>query len=753
MAVKFMPILPVWIIVLVAAALVATLAYGSVILMRKQVPARWVSYLGALRLAAVGLLLICLLRPIVSYTIDVTRSPDLVVLVDTSASMAGDEPTRLAQTLEQIDQSGLADSLKEKFDVQWYVFDQEARRVQSRALARTQADGSRTDLAESLRSTWSDVQQRAWGTSSGITGAVSMLLITDGNDQGSEDVVAVARKLGFTIDTLAAADVPPAKPSSEVHITDVHGPRRVMLGSQCRFRMIVSQEGAAGVPLVVRLSEEGQNVATGEFSFEPGEPERQLELSHRPSSSGAKHYTVEITPVDGASASLASRPFELTVNVLPGVSNVLILEDNWRWEFRYLRRVLQDDPSFSFTAFLARGPGTYMQFAEPKRLVKLGGFPQSRAELEWFDILVLGDVEPQHWPPSLAPAINHLVVKQGKSLVVIAGPNLARMAQLAPIEALLPVVITPESAVPVPGPIAVTPSPEGAASSLFFLPESEEGRAAPVDWNDLPAMDQIYVPQRKKPAATVLAEADDPSGVGRKLIVMAEHTVGRGRVLYVGTDTLWKWQMLGRADEAGNTAYRYFWQQALRAMTPTRAAGRGVDIWLETDRSRYRSGETVRVSAEIEGATAAEEQKIEGHTILPDGRKVPLTLLADPVAPHVLRDELIAPSRGHYQITATMLSEGKMVSEVRTTFDVDDAPAETSRVRVNKAMLQYIASGTGGQVVDPADPRTWPGRESTDQIATSELRTVDLWSSFLLPVGLVLLLGFDWLVRLLRGFV
>lgn len=101
-------------------------------------------------------------------------------------------------------------------------------------------------------------------------------------------------------------------------------------------------------------------------------------------------------------------------------------------------------------------------------------------------------------------------------------------------------------------------------------------------------MDQIYVPQRKKPAATVLAEADDPSGVGRKLIVMAEHTVGRGRVLYVGTDTLWKWQMLGRADEAGNTAYRYFWQQALRAMTPTRAAGRGVDIWLETDRSRDR---------------------------------------------------------------------------------------------------------------------------------------------------------------------
>lgn len=54
-------------------------------------------------------------------------------------------------------------------------------------------------------------------------------------------------------------------------------------------------------------------------------------------------------------------------------------------------------------------------------------------------------------------------------------------------------------------------------------------------------------------------------------------------------------------------------------------------------------------------------------------------------------------SRGHYQITATMLSEGKTVSEVRTTFDVDDAPAETSRVRVDKAMLQYIASGTGGQ--------------------------------------------------------
>ena len=69
--------------------------------------------------------------------------------------------------------------------------------------------------------------------------------------------------------------------------------------------------------------------------------------------------------------------------------DVLVLQGAWRWDFKYLRRVLESDPNFSFTGFLPRGPGLYMQYGEPERGVQLSGFPGTRAELSGFDIIIL----------------------------------------------------------------------------------------------------------------------------------------------------------------------------------------------------------------------------------------------------------------------------------------------------------------------------------------------------------------------------
>ena len=69
--------------------------------------------------------------------------------------------------------------------------------------------------------------------------------------------------------------------------------------------------------------------------------------------------------------------------------DVLVLEDTWRWEFKYLRRVFEDDPSFSFTALLARGNGAFVHFAEPDRRSPLAGFPRGANDLDGFDLFLL----------------------------------------------------------------------------------------------------------------------------------------------------------------------------------------------------------------------------------------------------------------------------------------------------------------------------------------------------------------------------
>jgi hypothetical protein len=388
-----------------------------------------------------------------------------------------------------------------------------------------------------------------------------------------------------------------------------------------------------------------------------------------------------------------------------------------------------------------------MQFGEPDRRVNLGAFPQTRSELEWFDVIVLGDVNTRRWTEGLAQAINRLVVEDGKSLVVIAGPNLAQMAETPSLAALLPVELTRQSASPIEGPIDVRMSPEGARSPFFFNPPTAGSKA------ELPPMDQIYPPLRKKPAATVLLEAVSQANAYGNLIVMAEHTVGRGRVLFIGTDTLWKWQTLGPENDAGVTLYGLFWRQALRALGATQPGTGGASLWLLPDRTRYEAGGRVVLRAEAKAEREMLQPKIVANVIQPDDQQIPLAFAADPAAPGTYRAEFETTMAGQHRITASLSAEGQTLADTATAIDVEEPKSELAGTRVDTANLARIAAATGGRQINLADPGTWPAPDKLENQRVQQTQTFDLWNSYALMLLLCALLGADWLLRLLRGYV
>src|SRR5205823_992666 len=128
------------------------------------------------------------------------------------------------------------------------------------------------------------------------------------------------------------------------------------------------------------------------------------------------------------------------------------------------------------------------------------------------------------------------------------------------------------------------------------------------------------------------------------LIIMAEHTVGRGRVLYVGTDTLWKWQTRAEPPPGGVTPYKLFWQQALRALTPALPRRGGVSLTLQTERSRGTTHRPIRLRAEIESARPLTRPEVRATVTLPDDRRAPLVFAADPADPGLWQAEF-APAK------------------------------------------------------------------------------------------------------------
>jgi hypothetical protein len=744
------PVFPAgWIIAMTLILAVCTV-FASRHLVIKQVGRRWIAVLAALRVAAILLFVLCCLRPRLSYSRTVETRPGLLVLLDTSASMGlactNASPHRLARALEVLERPDLRSHLLDPYETRWYAFDQNVRSLSGGAQRGIKPKGDTTRLAAALETAW--MQDRGRGRAEG--NATRILLVSDGNDTGRDDPVETARRLGAPIDTLL---VPPAlaeRREPKIEIAGVQMPGRILAGSDTRLLVSLRQESAAERPLTLTLSEENRTVLTHDFEFGERERERRIAMTFRPAEAGIRRYTISVLPGGERESSKPPATYTATVQVENRRNEVLMLQGTWRWDFKYLRRVMEADPNFAFTGFLPRGSGLYMQYAEPDRRVQLAGFPRTRAELSWFDIVILGDPQPDDWPDALAPALYDLVVNDGKSLVVIAGPHLSQFNRHAELRALLPVELGATSARPVPGPIQPRISIDGAGSPLFFAPSAARGRQL---WSNLPLLDQVYAPVRKQPAATVLLEAARRANDHGRLILAAMQPVGRGRVLYLGSDVLWKWQMLPASDEAGNTPFTLFWQQALRAMQPARYSGGHVQAWLRPDRTRYRVGETMGLTLEVDSPPGEEQPTIEASATLPDGRTLPLLFTPIGGGPSRLRAEYRTQTAGSCRVEARVLQAGMPLARAETVLDVVPRRPETEQRETDLDLLEGIANATGGRLIDPDHPASWPPPREDTAAQTRVPATLDGWQHGWLPAMLILVLGIDWLIRLIKGYV
>jgi hypothetical protein len=666
------------------------------------------------------------LQPALSWSQTQAPRPTLAVLVDVSASMK----EHRAEIDAALMNGDFVAAIESRFHPRWFRFDRTSMPVSRGDLGRS-ADGATTRIADSLAAAHGFLHAEG-------TACPRVVLVSDGLDQSGDDAAELARRLGVRVDVLA----PSPKSSSAagaVEIADVQGTRRVLLGSETHFRVTLRGKSAAqDAKLNLHMTEDGKRLVDLPVAWKAGQREQVLTLAHRPGVSGTRTLQFQL-------ADAAAKPVDFPVQVVDSKFEILVLEDTWRWDYKFLHRLFEDDPSFRFTALLARGGGSFTQFGSPDRRVSLIGFPQSRGELEGFDLFFAGDVNPTRWPPRLASGLAQLVAEEGKSLVVIAGPQLASFLDVPELHALLPVELVPPSAKPLTGPVPVRLRGDAASSPFFF-------QISPDLVDALPPLDQIYPPLRKRPGATVLVEAAKHRNPYGPLVVAAEHTVGRGRVLFIATDTLWKWHTLAPAKD-GPTPYGLFWQQALRALTPERSRLGAADIWLRASCARAAVGQSVELVAEVQSERPLTGAKIEAQAALPDGERIPLVLTPEAARPNVYRAALAPPRPGTYAVAATVSVDGQRAAETHILVHVDEPRGETGDGSVDLAYLERLATMTGGKMIDPARPDTWPQPDESVAVSAPWTRTVALWDNFTLLLLLCGLLGIDWFARLMKGLV
>ncbi|MGP0064867.1 MAG: hypothetical protein ACLQGP_14870 [Isosphaeraceae bacterium] len=588
-------------------------------------------FLLALRLAATVALVLALFEPIAARVFDESVRGRVIVAVDVSQSMETADPGRpadarreLAQALElspgepveKISRREVARRLIDRKNAPIArLTDDHA--VDAFAFARTTAPATLDALAESLKNpTKADDPSRrmtdwqpalAEALRSGESGApvLGVVLVTDGRQNAPGDPMPIIDRLASrgmpVFPILVGSTVPPR----DAAIATVKAPETVYRGDVARIEATLKIDGYPGQEVIVTLDRPG------------GSPMRQTVRApadgriDRP----AVTFSVPLEQVGTAALSIAIGPLEgdirpdndrrnVMIQVVDDKANVLLVDGEARWEFRYLRNALARDPHAKTTAVVFHQPGS----AGATKPSYETAFPALRDPSEkqpdplgTFDLVIVGDVDPADLTTETWTRLESYVAERGGTLVLNPGPkSWAALLSQETTRKLLPVqdphlapvdssAIDPAHPAMPPG-VAMLPAAAGLETAAWPMLQldSDPARNRSI-WAGLPRMPWV-LSGRPKPGATLLATAggDDASAA------IAAQPYGLGKVLWIGTDGTWRWR-----HRVGDAYHHRFWGQVVRWATSSKLASGNAFVRFGPIRPRIEEGGDVRIQARI----------------------------------------------------------------------------------------------------------------------------------------------------------
>lgn len=734
--------------------------------------------LGLARLVALGLVVSSLFEPTAVVTESHSQQRTLPVLVDVSESMslndprknaqdvadaalalgmvkeAGMEADRIAMTLDANQRQAVLSSsrldlargilthhaapvlneLGADLDISYHSFGKSARLISddnipgAEELAGLKAVEPATSIATSLEA----------ASRSGITAPAGIVLLTDGIDDAS------SKRTEAVLQDLGARGIP---------VFPI--PIGLQQPDDISIRTIVMQEVAFSgdsVPVQVHLLSKGYERRTVKLSvtlndrpvsqkrvrLQGGLQIEDIDFNVDLYEKGAAKVAVAVEEFEDE-VSTANNRIERSIRVVNEKVNVLYIEGNNRWEFRYLSAILKRDPRLK-TTFIASSAGPEFARNSPEHIER---FPSKREEAFKYDLVILGDVDAGFFSPEELGLLEELIRDRGGSLLVLCGPTHTPSSYSGtPVETMLPVrfdaeskwELTSESAYPVL-------TPEGRSSMVMVLenePEENDrvwSRVAPLD--HLPPLTGV------KPGATVLATLSDAAAGSQQYPMVAWHRYGTGKCLSVATDRLWRLRF-----KTGDKYHWRVWSQSIQFLTLSRLMGEHKRIRLETDRTTYRDGEQVRLYAQVLDEDfepmvhPSFEISVNGVGDNPLREKV--SLQPDRTSPGLYEGFFTTAVPGRYRLEAN--EDEKEVSNT-TEFQVAVVNEELSDTNMRLEGLQRIAERTGGTcltVNELSKLKTLIGKEPLITTVRTERA---LWDNGWVAALLIGLLGMEWILR------
>ena len=764
--------------------------------------------LSTLRAAVVLAAIIMLFQPVLVFNSSRNIQRHVVALLDVSASMqipdnnlTPAEARRLPAPLQsraatlrrselalhllqgQKNGPGLLERLDNKYGVNFYTFGAfpiECRigdMAESNSLAKIRAPPDRqiqsTDIAAALEKATTDLLPEQ---------TAGIILLTDGRHNTAMPVEPLASKLGDQhIPIFPVVFGESRCPPTDAIVVSVDAPESVSTNDRIAFTVDLALNGLSGSNVTTTLFDGPTAVASNTVTPDSQTFRQQLQLSTVPQTGGLHYYRVEVAPFT-SEVDTNNNACNIPVQVNGDPIKVLLIDGYPRWEFRYLKNLFMERDQNVRLQYLLFHPDQITGI--PHRLPRAASAAPGQTEVEatlppanegeWmkFDVIILGDVDPQELGYANMDILRRYVTDRGGSLVILAGPrHMPHAYAHTPLSGILPVTVHPSLR-----PLMTAPEPE------FRLALTTEGRNAAfmkLDdapqtnleiWNNMPSLHWRNGSMAAKEGATVLAYAvaplnpsatnrDDSVPSAESLLqqqqqerdnaLLVAHYAGLGSVLMCGFDQSWRFRF-----RKGDLYHYKYWGQVLRWATADRIASGSAPLRIGTTRPRYPTGNPVVILARLATPELMPVINATPYATVWNGDKKVLRrqLAYRPESPGIYTAEADSLPEGQYRVEldcSGITTLGSVPAQpISADFSViATRDAERIEYTADRGLLSRLASLTSGKVLEPSELDTVFNRLGPASVSCTERHQVDIWDSWPWFIMILALLTAEWILR------
>ena len=693
-------------------------------------------------------------------------------------------------------EANILDRLRDKFAVSLYEFAAKPSELDVRKFAESplaprtqptrQATTMPTKLPDELQLTDLSAALAEMLGLADDSRLVGVIVLSDARHTALGHPESYARNLGQAGVPIYPIVIGSDNPPPDAAIASVNSPEAISPGDDLLVDASCKLDGLAGKTVHMVLTDgdrevDEKTVTVGEFE----QLRKRVQMSDKPRAPGLHLYRLRIDPLPGE-IDAGNNDFSFSVNVTEGDTNLLIIENRPRWEYRYVKNLfLGRDESVKLQHVLLRPdhitgepdrPTIHASATRGKEASEATALPKNKEEWLKFDVIILGDLPPSVLDAETLDILKKFVDDRGGTLIFIAGraymPHAYGRTVLAE---LLPVRFIPGVAAKMPERVfKIALTPEGR-NHIVTRQDTDPETNAKI-WNSLPEIYWRRAIIDAKPGAAVLAyaKADDEPTMDqavstaqrteqmtkivkyqRSRALVSAHNVGTGRVMFMGFDRTWRMRY-----RVGDTYHHKLWGQVLRWATSDRLRSGTNLVKLGSDRSRYGSESPVRIRANIidKDLSPVKDADVTIEVYRDEKLVLRRKLLGGKDSPGRYSADLGKLPGGAYRavlggdtVTRILAEEGQADS-VSTEFSVDSTlSAEQVELTADRGMAGRLADKSGGRVFEANEAkkilRLLAARTDEEQLPAQ----FPLWDSWWLLIALLMLAGGEWLTRKRAG--